>query len=71
MHYISVGQKLAIPSKSVTFLSFGDLEAGPEEAMQLRRLIKRKLRTISNWGKLSFGIFGVLELRYQGKYLKK
>ena len=40
---MSVGQKLSmlkIRSKSVTFLSLRDLEAAPEEAMQLRRLIK-------------------------------
>ena len=40
---MSVGQKLAklkICSKSVTFLSLRDLEAAPEEAMQLKRLIK-------------------------------
>ena len=38
-----VGQKLAmlkIRSTSVTFLSFPNLEAAHEEAMQLRRLIK-------------------------------
>ena len=40
---MSVGQKLAmlkIRSKSVTFLSLCNLEAAPEEAMQLRKLIK-------------------------------
>ena len=40
---MSVGQKLTmlkIRSTSVTFLSLRDLEAAPEEAMQLRRLIK-------------------------------
>ena len=40
---MSVRQKLTmlkIRSKSVTFLSLRDLEAAPEEAMQLRRLIK-------------------------------
>ena len=40
---MSVGQKLAmlkICSTSVTFLSLCNLEAAPEEAMQLRRLIK-------------------------------
>ena len=40
---MSVGQKLAmlkIRSTSVTFLSLRNLEAAPEEAMQLRRLIK-------------------------------
>ena len=40
---MSVGQKLAmlkIRSRSLKFLSLGNLEAAPEEAMQLRRLIK-------------------------------
>ena len=40
---MSVGQKLAmlkIRSTYVKFLSLRDLEAAPEEAMQLRRLIK-------------------------------
>ena len=40
---MSVGQKLVILkicSTSVTFLSLHNLEAGPEEAMHLRRLIK-------------------------------
>ena len=40
---MSVGQKLTmlkICSTRVTFLSLSDLEAAPEEAMQLRRLIK-------------------------------
>ena len=39
----SIGQKLAmlkIRSTSVTFLSLHNLEAAPEETMQLRRLIK-------------------------------
>jgi hypothetical protein len=43
VHYMSVGQKLAILkicSSSVIFLSLHNLEAAPEEAMQLRRLIK-------------------------------
>ena len=40
---MSVGQKLAmlkIRSKSIKFLSLRNLEAAPEEAMQLKRLIK-------------------------------
>ena len=40
---MSVGQKLAmlkIRSTRVTFLSLCNLEAAPEEAMQLRRLTK-------------------------------
>ena len=41
---MSVGQKLMmlkIRSTSVTFLSLRNLEAGPEQTMQIRRLIKR------------------------------
>ena len=40
---MSVGQKLAmlkIRSSSIIFLSLRNLEVAPEEAMQLRRLIK-------------------------------
>ena len=40
---MSVGQKLAMlktRSRSFTFLSLHNLEAAPEEAMKLRRLIK-------------------------------
>ena len=40
---MSVGQKLGmfkICSTSITFLNLPNLEAAPEEAMQLRRLIK-------------------------------
>ena len=40
---MSEGQKLTmlkIRSTSITFLSLRNLEAAPEEAMQLRRLIK-------------------------------
>ena len=40
---MSVGQKLTmlkIRSTHVTFLSLSNLEAAPEEALQLRRLIK-------------------------------
>ena len=40
---MSVGQKLTmlkIRFTPVTFLSLSDLEAAPEEALQLRRLIK-------------------------------
>ena len=39
VHYISVGQKLAvlkIPSTAITFLSLNHLKASPEEAMKLR-----------------------------------
>ena len=41
---MSVGQKLMmlkIRSTSVTFLSLRNLEAAPEQTMQIRRLIKR------------------------------
>ena len=41
---MSVGQKLMmlkIHSTSVTFLSLPNLEAAPEQTMQIRRLIKR------------------------------
>ena len=44
---MSVGQKLAmlkIRSTSVRFLSFLDLEAAPEEAMQLKRLADQELK---------------------------
>ena len=40
---MSVGQKLMmlkIRSTRITFLSLSNLEAAPEEAMQLRRMIK-------------------------------
>ena len=54
-----VGQKLVklkICSKSVTFLSLGDLEAGPEEAMQLRRLMKSSNESLGPYlfGKIEF-----------------
>ena len=54
---MSVGQKLAmlkIRSTSVTFLSLRDLEAAPEEAMQLRRLIKSSNESL---GPYLFGKF--------------
>ena len=59
VHYISVGQKLAmlkICSTSVTFLSLRNIEAAPEEAMQLRRLIK------SSNESLGLYLFGKSEL---------
>ena len=55
VHYMSVGQKLAmlkIPSTSVIFLSLHNLDAAPEEAMQLRRLMK------SSNGSLGLYLFG-------------
>ena len=59
---MSVGQKLAmlkIRSKSVTFLSLRDLEAAPEEAMQLRRLIKSSNESLGPYlfGKFKFWNF--------------
>ena len=59
---MSVGQKLAmlkIRSASITFLSLPNLEAAPEEAMQLRRLIKSSNESLEPYlfGKLKFWIF--------------
>ena len=59
---MSVGQKLAmlkIRSKSVTFLSLCDLEAAPEEAMQLRRLIESSNESLGPYlfGKIEFWNF--------------
>ena len=72
---MSVGQKLAmlkICSKSVTFLSLCNLEAAPEEAMQLRRLIKSSNESLGPYlGKLSFGIFRVPQLKYRGTFRQK
>ena len=59
---MSVGQKLSmlkIRSKSVTFLSLRDLEAAPEEAMQLRRLIKSSNESLGPYlfGRVEFWNF--------------
>ena len=59
---MSVGRKLAmlkIRSTSVTFLSLRNLEATPEEAMQLRRLIKSSNESLgpSLFGKFEFWNF--------------
>ena len=59
---MSVGQKLSmlkICSKSVTFLSLCNLEATPEEAMQLRRLIKSSNESLEPYlfGKIEFWNF--------------
>ena len=59
---MSVGQKLAmlkIRSTSIKFLSLRDLEAAPEEAMQLRRLIKRSNESLGLYlfGKIEFWNF--------------
>ena len=59
---MSVGQKLAMlkmHSTSVTFLSLHDLEAAPEEAMQLRRLIKSSNESLVPYlfGKIEFWNF--------------
>ena len=59
---MSVGQKLAMlkmRSTSVTFLSLHNLEAAPEEAMQLRRLIKSSNESLGPYlfGKFKFWNF--------------
>ena len=59
---MSVGQKLAmlkIRATRVTFLSLCDLEAAPEEAMQLRRLIKGSNESLGPYlfGKFEFWNF--------------
>ena len=59
---MSVGQKLAmlkICSTSIKFLSLRDLEAAPEEAMQLRRLIKSSNESLGAYlfGKFEFWNF--------------
>ena len=56
---MSVGQKLTmlkICSTRVTFLSLRNLEAAPEEVMQLRRLIKSSNKSL---GPYLFGKFEV------------
>ena len=85
---MSVGQKLAmlkIRSKSVKFLSLRDLEAAPEEAMQLRRLIKSSNESLGPYlfGKIEFWNFlgptaeipgggsGQTPPPRRGQYLKK
>ena len=55
---------LKIRSTSFTFLSLHNLEAAPEEAMQLRRLIKSSNESLGPY-LLSSGIFRNPELRYQ------
>ena len=62
VHYMSVGQTLAmlkIRSTSVTFLSLCNLEAAPEEAMQLRRMIKSSNESLGPYlfGKFEFWNF--------------
>ena len=63
VHYISVGQKLAklkICLTSFTFLSLRNLEAAPEEAMHLRRLIKSSNESLVGpylFGKFNFWNF--------------
>ena len=59
---MSVGQKLEmleIRSTSVTFLSLHDLEAAPEETMQVRRLIKSSNESLDPYlfGKIEFWNF--------------
>ena len=60
---MSVGQKLAmlkIRSTSVTFLSFPNLEAAHEEAMQLRRLIKSSNESLGPRGYNTLKIPGLI-----------
>ena len=59
---MSVGQKLAmlkIRKTSIKFLSLCNLEAAPEEAMQLRRLIKSSNESLGLYlfGKIEFWNF--------------
>ena len=59
---MSLGQKLTmlkICSTRVTFLSLGHLEAAPEEAMQLRKLIKTSNESLGPYllGKIEFWNF--------------
>ena len=59
---MSVGQKLAMlkfRSTSVTLLNLSDLEAAPEETMQLRRLIKSSNESLGPYlfGKIEFWNF--------------
>ena len=77
---MSAGQKLGmlnISSMSVTFLSLCNLEAAPEETMQLRRLIKSSNESLGPYllGKVKFwnfqgpraeipwGVTGLIRLR--------
>ena len=60
--YMSVSQKLEMlkfRSTSVTFLSLSNLEAAPEETMQLRRLIKSSNESLGPYlfGKIEFWNF--------------
>ena len=77
---MSVSQKLTmlkIRSKSVTFLSLRDLEVAPEEAMQLRRLIKSSNESLEPYlfGKIEFWNFKGPTAEIPGggggQYLKK
>ena len=59
---MSLGQNLVmlkIRSTSVTFLSLRNLEAAPEEAMQVRRLIKSSNESLGPYlyGKFKFWNF--------------
>ena len=66
---MSVGQKLAmfkIRATRVTFLSLCNLEAAPEEAMQLRRLIKSSNESLGPY------LFGKIEFyNFQGPTAEK
>ena len=56
---MSVGQKLTMLKTSVTFLSLSNLEAAPEENMQLRRLSKGSNESLGPYlfGKIEFWNF--------------
>ena len=57
---MTVGQKLAILKiRTVAFMTHGDLEAAPEETMQLRRLIKSSNESLGPYlfGKIEFWNF--------------
>ena len=58
---------LKIRSTSATFLSLCNLEAAPEKAMQLKRLIKSSNESLGLYlfRKLSFGIFRVSESDFE------
>ena len=63
---------LNIRSTSVTFLSLRNLEAAPEEAMQLKRLIKGSNESLGSYlfEKFESGIFKMPDLRYQMTFKK-
>ena len=79
---MSVGQKLAMlkmRSTSITFLSLRNLEAAPEEAMQLRRLTKSSNESVGSylfvklefWKDLTVYFFLFLNLKLNNWYCHK